>query len=236
MKEEAPFIMYTSSSGDDDGYYDDYIDQAIAEAEAEVAAAADAAADEPSRDCHRHATVHSKNTRFVSLLNGTILCVINCNPSPKIINAQYIESWEYLQDFPELSTIKKKERFLLLLLKRVAYLRELERDPTKLLVILSASEGLIESLPEPPTYKHQEHYCCFDGDFDNDDNNKDGSDDDYDNGSIFDDGAEFLWLCLRHKSSLHESRLYTQASPLPSITPTTTPTTAAVDLLLSLIN
>ena len=137
--------MYTSSSSNDDGYYDDYIDQAIAQYEAA------AAADKPICGCLRYATVHSKNTRFVSLPNGTILRVINCNSSPKIIDGQYIDSGEYLQDFPELSTKKKKERFLLLLLKLVAYLEKLERVPTKLPVILSASEGLIESLLEPPT-------------------------------------------------------------------------------------
>jgi len=32
----------------------------------------------------------------------------------------------------------------------------------------SSSEGFIESVPEPLTYRHQEHYLCFDGDFDND--------------------------------------------------------------------
>ena len=41
-------------------------------------------------------------------------------------------------------------------------------------VTLSASEGLIDSSLEPPTYKHQEYYLCFDHDFDNedDDNNE----------------------------------------------------------------
>jgi len=86
-------------------------------------------------------------------------------------------------------------------------------------VTLSASEGLIESSPEPPTYKHQEHYLCFDHDFDTEE-----------------DEAADLWLRLRHESSLRESPLYTQASSLPSITHTTTPTTAAADLLLTLIN
>ena len=64
--------MYISSSRNNDGYYNDYIDQAIAEAIAETEAEA-ATADKPSCDYHRHAAVHSKNTRFVSLSNGTIL-------------------------------------------------------------------------------------------------------------------------------------------------------------------
>jgi len=55
------------------------------------------------------------------------------------------------------------------------FLGELERVPTKLLVTLSASEGLIAPLPEPEpsTYKHQEHYLCFYHDFDNEDNDND---------------------------------------------------------------
>ena len=105
-------------------------------------------------------------------------------------------------------------------MKLTGYLGELERVPTNLPVTSLASEGLIESSPEPPTYKHQEHYLCFDHDLDIED----------------DEEAELLWLRLRHESSLRESPLYTQASPLPSITPTTTPTTAAADLLLTLIN
>ena len=51
-------------------------------------------------------------------------------------------------------------------------------------------EGFIESLPEPSTYKHQEHYLCFDGDFDNeadaDDTDDCSNDADADDGSIVD--------------------------------------------------
>ena len=67
-----------------------------------------------------------------------------------------------------------------------AYLGELERVPTNLPVIFSASEGLTELLPELPTYKHQEHCLCFDHDFDNDDDD----DDDNDNDSIVNNEAK----------------------------------------------
>ena len=71
-------------------------------------------------------------------------------------------------------------------MKLWAYLGELERVPTNLPVTSPASEGLIESLPKPPTYKHQEHYLCFDHDFDIEDaatytsldDEEDGCDDD----------------------------------------------------------
>ena len=105
----------------------------------------------------------------------------------------------------------------------------MEHISIKLPVTLSASEGWIESLPEPPMYKHQEHYLYFDHDFDN-------KDDDNDDSSIVDKEAERLWLCLPDESILRESPLTTQASLHPSIIPTITPMTAAIDLLLTLIN
>jgi len=82
------------------------------------------------------------------------------------------------------------------------YLGELERAPMKLPVTSSASEGLIESLPEPPTYKYQEHYLYFDHDFDNYD--------DDDNGSIVDKKAESILLlqgvsCFRRLMHMSEA-------------------------------
>ena len=55
-------------------------------------------------------------------------------------------------------------------------------------------ENFTEWLPEPLAYKHQEHYLCFDGGFDRDDD--DGSDHDDDNVSIVDENSKILWLCL----------------------------------------
>ena len=106
-------------------------------------------------------------------------------------------------------------------MKLVSYFGEFERVPTKLSSTLSALEGLFESLLEPLTYKHQEHYLCFDHDFDNEDDDDDN--DDEDNGSIVDKETEHLLFCLPDKSSLRESLLNTQASLLPTIIPTTTP-------------
>ena len=153
-------------------------------------------------------------------------------PSPTLIQL----SEAFTNDTQEQALLHgpKARVFLSSLLKLWAYADELDpfryvitngavrselRDPTNLPVTSSASEGLIELSPEPPTYKPQEHYLCFDHDFDTEE-----------------DEAAKLWLRLRHKSSLQESPLYTQASSLSSITPTTTPTTAAADLLLTLIN
>ena len=66
-------------------------------------------------------------------------------------------------------------------MKLFAYCDELGRVPIHLPVTLSASEGPIEPLPELPTYKHHEHYLCFNHNFDNEDD-----DDDDDSGSIVD--------------------------------------------------
>ena len=61
--------MYTSSPGDDDGYYDNFIDEAEAEA----------AADKSSCDCHRHETGWGRGRppKFISHPNGTVICVLS---------------------------------------------------------------------------------------------------------------------------------------------------------------
>jgi len=231
--------MYTSSDDADDGYYDnfiDFIDEAVPEP---TASSYDA------DDGYYGATGWGRGRwhppKFFSHPNGTLFRVLSrknyqtiLEPSPDNTLIQLSE--DFTKDIQEQALLQgpKARVFLSSLLKLWAYADELDpyryvitngavqsvlRDPTNLPVTSSASEGLIESSPEPPTYKHQEHYLCFDHDFDTEE-----------------DEAADLWLRLRHESSLRESPLYTQASSLPSITHTTTPTTAAADLLLTLIN
>ena len=114
-------------------------------------------------------------------------------------------------------------------MKLFAYFGELGCVTTKLPVVLSELEDLVESLLEPPMYRHQGHYLCFNHDFDNEDDDDDAS-------STVDKRAKHLWLHLSDKSSLCESPRNTQASLPLSIIPITTAITAAVDLLLTLIN
>ena len=135
---------------------------------------------------HHHATLRPRHPpRFISCPNGTLLSVLSHNNCQKILdtsrkdleNILLLQGQFYsrrLWQMSEVFTHNAQEEDLLQGSQALEFVKTLHWLYCLLQPILIQSnhlfstEGFIESLLEPPTYKQKEYHLCFGGDFDND--------------------------------------------------------------------